>query len=99
MAGTKAELAAMQTGANTLDDLGNQMQGTLSQLRGDVEATQGVWAGSAQVAFLGVMTRWDESAGKIKASLTEISTMLSGNTKSYGSQEEQNQAEISALSL
>ena len=36
--GTKAELAAMKTGADTLDDLGAQMKTTLGQLRGDVDA-------------------------------------------------------------
>ncbi|BDH58935.1 WXG100 family type VII secretion target [Tsukamurella sp. PLM1] len=95
--GTKAELAAMKTGATTLDDLGVQMNATLAQLRGDVEATQGVWAGAAQVAFLGVMARWDESAAKINTSLTDISTMLSQNTTSYGSQEEQNVADLNTV--
>ncbi|KXO96317.1 WXG100 family type VII secretion target [Tsukamurella pseudospumae] len=93
---TKAELAAMKTGAGTLDDLGAQMKGTLGQLRGDVEATQGVWAGAAQVAFLGVMARWDESAAKINTALNDISTMLTNNTASYGAQEEQNVSDINA---
>ncbi|MGX9295938.1 WXG100 family type VII secretion target [Tsukamurella paurometabola] len=97
--GTRAELAAMQTGADTLDDLGAQMKTTLNQLRGDVEATQGVWAGAAQVAFLGVMARWDESAAKVNTALVDISTMLSGNTSSYRSQEDQNTSDITALSL
>ncbi|MCA0158318.1 WXG100 family type VII secretion target [Tsukamurella sp. M9C] len=99
MAGTKAELAAMKTGADTLDDLGAQMKATLSQLRGDVEATQGVWAGAAQVAFLGVMARWDESAAKVNTALVDISTMLSGNTASYRAQEEESTSTITALSL
>lgn len=64
-----------------------------------VEATQGVWAGAAQVAFLGVMARWDESAAKVNTALVDISTMLAGNTASYGSQEEQNTSDIQALSL
>lgn len=95
--GTKAELAAMKTGAMTLDDLGVQMNATLVQLRGDVEATQGVWAGAAQAAFLGVMTRWDEGAAKINTSLNDISTMLSSNTTSYGSQEEQNVSDLNSV--
>lgn len=98
--GTRAELAAMKTGAETLDDLGVQMKTTLGQLRSDVEATQGVWAGAAQVAFLGVMARWDESAAKVNTALVDISTMLASNTTSYGSQEEQNTSDItSALNL
>ncbi|CAM3415306.1 WXG100 family type VII secretion target [Tsukamurella hominis] len=99
MTGTKAELAAMKTGADTLDDLGAQMKTTLSQLRGDVEATQGVWAGAAQVAFLGVMARWDESAAKVNTALVDISSMLAGNTSSYRAQEDDNTSTITALSL
>ncbi|WP_019202383.1 WXG100 family type VII secretion target [Tsukamurella sp. 1534] len=97
MAGTKAELAAMKDGASTLDDLGVQMNATLQKLRSDVEMTQGAWAGSAQAAFLTVMARWDEDAAKINSSLNDISTMLAGNTDSYGSQEGQNEQDINAV--
>ena len=45
------------------------------------------------------MARWDESAAKVNTALVDISTMLSGNTTSYRSQEDQNTSDITALSL
>lgn len=95
--GTTAELAAMKVGADTLDQLGAQMNATLGQLRTDVEMTQAAWAGAAQVAFRTVMARWDESSLKLNTALNEISSMLTGNTTSYNNAELQNETDLNSL--
>lgn len=95
--GTSAELAAMKAGASSLEDLGTQMNAVLSQLRTDVEMTQSAWAGTAQIAFRTVMTRWDESSAKLNNAINEISSLLAGNTTSYGTTEAQSEADLQSV--
>ncbi|MDF0531749.1 WXG100 family type VII secretion target [Tsukamurella sp. 8F] len=94
---TSAELAAMAASASALSDTGSAMNGTLGQLRNDVEMTRSAWVGLAQIAFQKVMAEWDENSIKMNTALNEIGDMLAVNTKDYQAQEDDGTSAIGGL--
>ncbi len=96
--GTSAELAGMGGSAAALSELGSAMNGTLAQLRNDVEMTRSAWVGMAQVAFQRVMAEWDENSVRLNATLNDIGEMLGQNTRGYQHREDDNRATLAAVS-
>ncbi|ADG79954.1 ESAT-6-like protein OS=Tsukamurella paurometabola (strain ATCC 8368 / DSM / CCUG 35730 / CIP 100753 / JCM 10117 / KCTC 9821 / NBRC 16120 / NCIMB 702349/ NCTC 13040) OX=521096 GN=Tpau_3370 PE=3 SV=1 [Tsukamurella paurometabola] len=95
--GTSAELAEMKAGADSLEELGAQMNSVLAQLRSDVEMTRSAWVGTAQIAFNTVMTRWDENTMKLNTAINDISSMLAGNTVSYNTTEAESEQDLNSI--
>ncbi|GAA4408384.1 WXG100 family type VII secretion target [Tsukamurella soli] len=95
--GTSAELAGMAASAGALSELGSAMNGTLGQLRNDVEMTRSAWTGAAQGAFQAVMADWDQNSAKLNNALNDIGEMLGANTTGYQTSEDDNQSTIAAL--
>lgn len=82
----------MNQSASGVDDVNAQVQAELARLRGVVESVAGVWRGEAQVAFQGLMQRWDESARELSQALDAIAQNIRANASSFDSTEMDNAA-------
>ena len=86
----RTEADVMVATAGRVDNTNAEVQGELTRLRGVVDGVRGSWAGSAQVAFDGLMQRWGESAGKLQEALKAISENIRTNARSFDSMESEN---------
>ncbi|MGW0042893.1 WXG100 family type VII secretion target [Rhodococcus sp. NPDC003348] len=69
----------MEAAARHVGDVNGDIQGLLSSLQGRLTAVNGVWEGSAKLAFDNLMVRWDDSAKRLNESLLAISENIRAN--------------------
>lgn len=69
----------MESAARHVGDVNGDIQGLLSSLQGRLTAVNGVWEGSAKLAFDNLMVRWDDSAKRLNESLLAISENIRAN--------------------
>lgn len=87
----------MLQAVKTMEDVNQQLQGSLRALQGEVEQVAGAWKGSAATAFANLMARFNEDATKLNNDLQQISEAVSGNNKTYQANEENAQSSISGI--
>lgn len=82
----------MQTTAGRVDAVNDQVQAELNRLQGTVDGLTGVWRGDAQVSFMHLMARWNDSARELRLALNGISENIRGNARSFQQVEDDNVA-------
>lgn len=88
----------MQAGATHIDDVNQQINGLLSQLRGQLAPLPSLWRGQASTAFVNLMARYDSSAARISEALTAIAEQVRGSSATYAAEEETHSASLSQIS-
>ena len=68
--------AAMNTAAGHVEQVRDQLKGTLGTVRTECEGARANWSGGAEKAFQDLMTRYDESAQKLNTALTTIADKI-----------------------
>lgn len=86
----KTEADVMIAAAGRVDGTNSEVQGELMRLRGIVDGLSGVWKGSAQTSFDGLMARWNTSARELQDALQQISDNIRSNAKQFDGMEAQN---------
>lgn len=86
----KTTTEVMQATAGKVDTVNDQVQAELSRLQGTVDGVAGAWKGDAQVAFMNLMVRWNESARELRLSLDGISENIRGNARAFRQVEDDN---------
>jgi WXG100 family type VII secretion target len=83
-------MGQLQTTTTTMSDaadkvarVNSDVQALLSSLRAKVEMVNGAWAGTARVAFDGLIARWDTDARKLNDALLAISDTIRVNSRNY----------------
>ena len=87
----------MQSAANSVDQVSQEISQTLNSLKNQLEPLAGGWKGAAASAFNTLMTQWSDDANKLTQALAEISQALSGSTKNYNAAEEANNSAIGKI--
>lgn len=83
--------------ANHVDDVNHDVDGSIRTLRGIVQGTSACWHGEAQSAFMGLMTRFDESAARLGNALTAIAENIRANAGQFAAAEDQNVASLNRV--
>jgi WXG100 family type VII secretion target len=78
-------------------DVNQDIQGTLSQLKGQLAPLAGAWRGSASVAFQNLMVRWDDAAQRLNHALQGIGESIQASSATYAAQEEQHSQTMSSI--
>ncbi|MBF6349342.1 MULTISPECIES: WXG100 family type VII secretion target [Nocardia] len=97
MAGLTVDSSGMSTGAKHIDDVNDQMQGVLRNIRDLVAGSAGNWEGAAAGSFRRVMDDYDAKSQRLATVLTEIATMIRKNGENYETSEQENQQSIAAV--
>ena len=84
------ESEVMVNTAKNVDATNDQVQAELNRVKGVVQDVAGSWKGAASTSFAGLMTRWDDSAMRQRAALTDIATNLRSNAAQFDSSETDN---------
>jgi WXG100 family type VII secretion target len=79
-------------------DVNQDIQGTLSQLKGQLAPLAGAWKGSASTAFQSLMVRWDDAAQRLNHALQGIGESIQVSSASYAAQEEEHSQTMSTIS-
>ncbi|MCS4489585.1 MULTISPECIES: WXG100 family type VII secretion target [unclassified Corynebacterium] len=86
----RTESDVMVATAGRVDDTNNEVQSELNRLRGVVDSVRGSWSGTAQVAFDGLMERWNTSALELQKALSSISDNIRSNARAFENVEADN---------
>ncbi|MCU9518883.1 WXG100 family type VII secretion target [Corynebacterium sp. ES2794-CONJ1] len=86
----RTESDVMVATAGRVDDTNNEVQSELNRLRGVVDSVRGSWSGTAQVAFDGLMERWNTSALELQKALSSISGNIRSNARAFENVEADN---------
>ena len=99
MAGSQYELSfeEMDAAGRHVLDTNQNIQSTLSQLKGNLAPLQGAWTGAASTAFTNLMVRWDDAAQRLNAALESIGTSIQASSTSYQAQEEEHSQTMSTI--
>ncbi|GGM51531.1 hypothetical protein GCM10012275_23020 [Longimycelium tulufanense] len=98
MAGSyTTDSATMQQAGNDIANTNQEIQGLLSNLRGQIEPLQSAWKGQAATAFHNLMERWNTDAKKLNDALMAISEMMGASAKSYVQQEEEQSQSMNSI--
>ena len=87
----------MEGAARHVSDVNADIQGLLSSLQGRLTAVNGVWQGSAKVAFDSLMVRWDDSAKRLNESLLAISENIRANGVAYAAAQDDHVSSINTV--
>jgi WXG100 family type VII secretion target len=88
---------AMAQGAAKVDDASTQIQGHVSNLRGEVETMMGGWRGEAAGAFIQVHDAFEQQATKINNALRQMHEALMATHRTYGAQESNQSQSLTGL--
>jgi WXG100 family type VII secretion target len=97
-AGYGTTFEEMQAGAQRIDTVNDQIQGLLSQLRGNLAPLSGIWRGQASTAFVNLMARYDSSSARIAEALRAIAEQVRGSSATYAAEEETHSQSMSQIS-
>jgi len=78
-------------------DVNQDIQGTLSQLKGQLAPLAGAWKGSASMAFQNLMLRWDDAAQRLNHALQGIGESIQASSTTYAAQEEEHSQSMSTI--
>jgi WXG100 family type VII secretion target len=73
----------MQTAAQHVDDVNQQVQSRLRTLQGQVEQAMAGWKGSGSSSWRSLMQRYDADATQLNTVLHTIAERMRGNQKAY----------------
>lgn len=88
----------MQAGAAHIDTVNEQINGLLSQLRGNLAPLPSMWRGSASTAFVNLMARYDSSSARISEALRAIAEQVRASGTTYAAEEETHSQSMSQIS-
>jgi len=88
----------MQAGAQHIDTVNDQINGLLSQLRGNLAPLQGIWRGQASTAFVNLMARYDSSSQRISEALRAIAEQVRGSNATYIAEEDAHSQSLGQIS-
>lgn len=83
MADLRADTQAQMTSSSTIATLADEAQAILGQLQGDADATQAIWQGDAQTAFMGGTTELHAQLQKGQTAMQEVSHKMKGSATGY----------------
>lgn len=86
---TQLDIQGMHAAINKAKEAHQQMVALLSRVNSTVSESSGVWKGAAQAAFMNVSAEYNDAAGKMNQSMSQMIDMLNDNMNKYSSQEEQ----------
>jgi WXG100 family type VII secretion target len=100
MAGSsyQTDIQTMGAASQKVQNVNQQIQSRLSQLRSQLEPLAGVWKGEAFSSFQSLMSRWDQDAAQLNQALHGIGDGLRGNQQRYQHSEESNQTSFRSIS-
>ena len=75
--------ADMQRCASRIAEVGQNVNGQLSALQGQLEPLAGAWKGQAATSFHQLMERWNGDVRKLNQALDSISQAMCGSAKKY----------------
>ncbi|MDK6260882.1 MULTISPECIES: WXG100 family type VII secretion target [Corynebacterium] len=84
----------MQATANRVDGTNSDVRGELDRLQGVVDGVRASWKGEAQRSFDHLMVRWDASARDLQEALRTIADTIRGNARSFDDTETANTEEL-----
>lgn len=87
----------MQRAAAQVQQVNDQVQARLSQLRNQLAPLAGAWQGEAATAFHGLMERWNTDAAQLSQALRGIGEAIQTSGRSYQQAEESQQQSMSSI--
>ena len=92
--GLSTDVAAMNTAADHVTQVNEQLQGTINNLRTRCEGAAGNWEGGAAVKFQDLIVRYNDASNRMRESLVTISDQIRQNGKGYDESDQANQDAI-----
>jgi len=81
--GFRTGIPTMQTAAQHVDEVNQQVQSRLQTLQGQVEQTMAGWKGSGSASWRGLMARYNDNAQQLNQTLQTIADRMRGNQQVY----------------
>ena len=98
MAGSyQTDVPTMGDAAQKVDNVNQQIQSRLSQLRSQLQPLAGQWRGQGSSSFQSLMTRWDQDVSNLNQALSTIAQKLRGNQQQYQVAEDTNQGSFRSI--
>lgn len=92
-----AEEGALNDGAVAVDTANRGIDGQIRAITGEADALDAIWNGPAADAYLALIRRWVDEAGKINKILVDLQDGLIGTESDRAAREDENVATISGL--
>ena len=86
----RTEVPTMDTAAQRVYDVNDQIQSTLANLLNRLEPLMGTWQGAASVSFHALKARWHDNATSLNQALRGIGDGLGKNSVTYAGTEDEN---------
>lgn len=97
MSGFETTTDVMFSTATAVKGVNEEIQGRLAALRANVADSEAGWRGSAQGAFINLMSRWDTEARRMSEALDDISRGIASNGKFYEESEANHAAQMNQV--
>jgi WXG100 family type VII secretion target len=81
--GLRTGISTMDTAAQHVDDVNQQVQSRLRTLQGQVEQAMAGWKGSGSASWRSLMNRYDADAQQLNTALQTIAVRMRDNRKGY----------------
>ncbi|MBV9843520.1 MAG: WXG100 family type VII secretion target [Kutzneria sp.] len=83
--------------AKDIQNVEQEIQGSVSKLMSDIAPLQSSWKGQAATAFHSLMERFNEDARKLNQALNDIATQMKTASGTYAQQEQEQSHSISSV--
>lgn len=97
MAGFGTTPEEMQRAALQVQQVNEQVQARLAQLRNQLAPLAGAWKGEAATAFQGLMVRWDTDARQLNQALQGIGEAIQVSGRGYLQAEEAHKQSMTSI--